>query len=127
MAAKSDSNRSTALTLLAAVLLGSAGLGVSPRAQTPPQGMASTDAKAGQALWTNYSCYACHGYQAQGAVTGPRISTVKLPYEGFASIVRRPYGVMPAFSQKVLNETQLRNIYSYLLTVGRFDEEKKSR
>lgn len=108
----------------AALLLGTAS---SPRAQTKPQSSAPSDVKAGQTLWTRYSCYACHGYRAQGAVTGPRISTAKLPYESFESIVRRPYGVMPAFSQQVLNEAQLRSIYSYLLTVGRFDRQKNPK
>lgn len=64
-----------------------------------------------------YGCYQCHGYQGHGGGAGPRISAPLLPYEAFEQIVRRPYGVMPAYPAELLGEETMRDIYAYLQTI----------
>lgn len=64
-----------------------------------------------------YGCYQCHGYQGHGGGAGPRLSAPLLPYEAFEQIVRRPYGVMPAYPAELLSEETMRDIYAYLQTI----------
>jgi mono/diheme cytochrome c family protein len=61
-------------------------------------------------------CWQCHGFQGQGASAMALINPL-IPYEAFSNQVRRPRNVMPAYSQNVLREEKLRNIYNYLENV----------
>lgn len=68
--------------------------------------------------YVEHACYQCHGYEAQGGgFGGPRIAPDPLPYATFAEVVRRPYGVMPAYSIKVLSDEELKLIYDYVVSV----------
>ncbi len=69
-------------------------------------------------VYLRFGCEQCHGLVGQGGSAGLRLAPEPLPYEDFADIVRRPYGVMPAYSPNVLNETQMRAIYAYLTAVA---------
>lgn len=63
-----------------------------------------------------YGCYQCHGYYGHGASTGPQLSTA-MPFEAFQQVVRKPYGVMPAYSTELLSDEDLRKMYAYLENV----------
>lgn len=59
-------------------------------------------------------CQQCHGVVGQGA-RGPMLAAVKYPYEAFRLFVRRPAGGgMPAFSEDVLPEAELREIFTFV-------------
>ncbi len=77
---------------------------------------AQTAASSGKAkdVYMAAGCFQCHGTAAQGA-RGPTLAAVKYPYEAFRLFVRRPVGGgMPAFSQSVLPEAELREIFAYV-------------
>jgi mono/diheme cytochrome c family protein len=59
-------------------------------------------------------CYQCHGYAAQGGRDGPRIAATALTVQAFIRYVRRPFGAMPAFTEKVLPEQDVTDIHAYL-------------
>jgi mono/diheme cytochrome c family protein len=84
-------------------------------------GASATAAEVGKALFTNYGCYRCHNYEGQGAgissYTGPRIAPTSYSLEQFESIVRKPYGIMPAFSTNVLSDADLKTIYGYISSI----------
>jgi mono/diheme cytochrome c family protein len=61
-------------------------------------------------------CYECHGTVGQGGA-GMRIVPMPLPWLGFQIYVRRPGGQMPAFSEKVLSDAELADIYAFLTGV----------
>src|SRR5215471_21797830 len=89
-------------SILAAVLLAGA-------AQAQPAG----DAERGKAAFLRYGCYTCHGYDAQG-VPGRKLAPNPLPYPAFSNFVRTSPGEMPTFTQKVLPDQDLADIYAYL-------------
>jgi len=52
-------------------------------------------------------CHVCHSNVGQGARSGKRLVDPLLPAEDFYAFVRRPYGVMPPYSPKVLSDRDL--------------------
>ena len=67
--------------------------------------------------YLQFGCDQCHGRVGQGGSAGLRLAPDPLPYEDFADIVRRPYGVMPAYSPNVLSEADMQAIYTYLTSI----------
>lgn len=109
-----------ALWLFMAILLGSfvmsfrsadASDTAAPSAAPPVDNDA---ARRGAELWRAFSCYACHGYEAQGGVSGPHLVDPMRPFEEFQTIVRQPYGSMPPYSPRILSDEQLQLIYAFL-------------
>jgi len=72
------------------------------------------DADAGREAFLRFGCYTCHGYEGQGANTGPRLAPNPLPYEALSNFVRQTSGDMPPFTPATLSDQELRNIYAYL-------------
>ena len=87
-------------------------------AQTPaPQTSAAPagNAETGKKLFVSYGCYQCHGYEAQGSsATGPRLGPKPIAWAAFQRYVRRPTNQMPPFTEKVVTDTDLANIYAFL-------------
>lgn len=78
--------------------------------------IAETD---GRTLYIKFGCHQCHGYEGQGGLlSGPRIAPNPLPLKGFTEILRRPYGVMPAYSDKVISDETLKIIHQYLQSIS---------
>ena len=99
---------------IAALLLGMlAGTGVAIESASAVDGE-QNDARA----FVTYGCHQCHGYMGQGGLlSGPRIVPSELSFEAFAEVVRRPYGVMPAYAPDVLDQRTLRDIYHDLQSI----------
>src|ERR1043166_1692031 len=75
---------------------------------------ATGNAGAGKRLFERDGCYECHGYAAQGGGGGARLGATMMNAQAFSRYVRRPFGAMPAFTQKVLSDQDLIDIYAYL-------------
>src|SRR5215471_18721313 len=87
--------------------------------QVPGSGaaLAAGSPEKGKADFTKYGCYQCHGYLGQGSsVTsnGKVIYNTALPLEAFMSFVRTTNRAMPPYSEKVLPNQDLEDIYAYL-------------
>ncbi len=78
-----------------------------------PAFAADNNAAAGKKLFDHYGCYQCHGYAAQGGA-GARLAPDPKPYEAVTQFVRTTTGAMPAYSEKILPEADLKLIYAYL-------------
>jgi mono/diheme cytochrome c family protein len=89
--------------VLALILASSAG------AQAP-----AGNPESGKRLFEKDGCYECHGHAGQGGRDGPRIAATPLSVQTLIRYVRRPAGAMPAFTEKVLPDAELRDIYAYL-------------
>jgi mono/diheme cytochrome c family protein len=91
------------------LVIGSCG---SAAAQSPaPAG----DAANGQKLYMTDGCYQCHGTVGQGSrSSGPRLAPNPMPYENFATQLRKPANTMPPYTALVLSEAQLADIYAYV-------------
>jgi mono/diheme cytochrome c family protein len=76
------------------------------------------DAANGKRLFMTYGCYECHGTTgAGGGFAGPRIAPDPLPFSGVQSKLRTVSGRMPVYSQAVLKDSEIADIYAYLQSI----------
>ena len=96
--------------LVAAALAGFTG---AARAQDAPPG----DAVEGKRLYLAVGCFTCHGRSGQGgAMNGPApvLAKTQMPFEGFKGQLRSPVNDMPAYSEKVMTDKQVADIYAFV-------------
>ena len=108
-----------ALVMIATAAL----LTMTARAQQPapvPQKPAATgNASLGKHLYQDYSCWACHGYNAQTG-NGPRLLPPRFTEQQFTLYLRTPRTrQMPAYTAKVLSDADAAHIYAYILSLPR--------
>ena len=97
---------------LAMAVLCASGLVVAA-AQVGPQG----DAANGKQIYLRDACFTCHGRSGQGGVfrgPAPILAHTALPFDGFREFVRDPPGDMPAYSEAVLSDKEIADIYAFL-------------
>ena len=83
--------------------------------QTPaPAQPAAGNADNGKRLFAKHTCYYCHGTAGQGGIAGARLAAVARNTQGFIRYVRRPTGQMPAYSEKILSDQDLTDIFAYV-------------
>jgi ubiquinol-cytochrome c reductase cytochrome c subunit len=109
-------NCPAAVTALAAALaLGAVGTKVATAAQEKSSAAASGNAENGKQLFVKDGCYECHGREGQGStMSGPRIAPDPIPFEVLLNYVRKPKGEMPPYTEKVISDKDLADIYAYL-------------
>jgi mono/diheme cytochrome c family protein len=80
-----------------------------------PAATPSGSALKGQQLFQSYGCYQCHGREAQGeAGTGPRLAPKPIPFAALSKYVRQPTGQMPPYTNRVVSDQDLADIYAFL-------------
>ena len=100
-------------TVALAVATFGAGAFVIARAQDVPRG----DAANGKRIYLAVGCFTCHGRSGQGgAYTGPApiLARTALPFDGFKALIRDPSNNMPAYSDAVLSDKDIADIYAFL-------------
>ncbi len=77
------------------------------------------NAQKGKKIFVSDGCYECHGREGQGATqTGaPRIGPPPVPFEVFQSFVRKPINNMPPYTEKVVSDQDLADIYAFLKSI----------
>jgi mono/diheme cytochrome c family protein len=108
-------SRAAALAAAAFVLGGAAldGFGTRARAQDAPRG----DAANGRSVYLKVNCFQCHGRAGQGGAMNypaPPLAKTAMPFEGFKMVVRESMRDMPAFTEAVLADKDLVDIYAFL-------------
>ena len=78
-------------------------------AQAPPGRV-----DAGGALYAKVGCYQCHGNEGQCGLSGPRVAPNPIPYARFLQYVRHPTGEMPPYTEKVLSNQDVADIYAFV-------------
>jgi ubiquinol-cytochrome c reductase cytochrome c subunit len=81
---------------------------------------AAGDAAKGKTAFTKYGCWQCHGFQGQGSVAtsnGKVLAPDPLPWEAFSAFIRTSNTGMPPYSEKVLPNSDLEDIYAYLSSI----------
>jgi mono/diheme cytochrome c family protein len=98
-----------------AVVLSAAALGNAPSfGAAAPQG----DPVKGKANFDRVGCWQCHGREGQGGREGPRIAApVPMAYAALAGFVRTTSGDMPPYTEKVLSNQEMADIYAYLQSI----------
>ena len=76
-----------------------------------PQG----NAEKGKKLFVDRACWQCHGTAAQGGgIAGPRLAGRVSAWPAFTRSVRRPAEEMVPYTEKMLPEPELADIYAWL-------------
>jgi mono/diheme cytochrome c family protein len=86
-----------------------------PQPAHPSQSIAPPNAGNGKRLFMTHFCYSCHGTEGQGGA-GPRLVARATP-DSLVRYVRKPSGVMPAYTSKSISERDLIDIHAYLRSI----------
>jgi ubiquinol-cytochrome c reductase cytochrome c subunit len=92
-------------------------------AQEAPKG----DAAKGKAAFVKHGCWQCHGFEGQGSTAssgGKVLSHTDLPVEGLIAFVRGTNRAMPPYSEQILSDADLTDIYAYLQSVPKPPDAK---
>jgi mono/diheme cytochrome c family protein len=73
----------------------------------------------GAQLFVATGCFQCHANQAQGGMHGPRIGPDPISWPRFAWYVRHPSATMPPYTEQVLPDAALRDVYAFLEALPR--------
>jgi mono/diheme cytochrome c family protein len=107
--------RTRVIVFAAAAVLSAAAFGNAPSfGAAAPAG----DPAKGKAHFDRVGCWQCHGREGQGGREGPRIAApVPMAYAALAGFVRTTSGDMPPYTEKVLSNQELTDIYAYLQSI----------
>ena len=96
------------------VLLG-AQAPASSQANAPQGNAPQGNAENGKKLFVDRACWQCHGTAAQGGgIAGPRLAGRVAAWPAFTRSVRRPAEEMVPYTEKMLPEPELADIYAWL-------------
>jgi mono/diheme cytochrome c family protein len=83
------------------------------------------DLDNGKRVYLATGCFTCHGRAGQGgAYNGPAPALAKtaIPFEGFKMQMRNPSKDMPAYSEVVMSDQEIADIYAFMQSLpGRRD------
>jgi mono/diheme cytochrome c family protein len=77
----------------------------------------AASAEKGKEAFVKHGCFQCHGTVGQGSVAtsgGRVLSNTQLPLEAFIGYVRSTNRQMPPYSEAILSNDDLADIYAYL-------------
>jgi ubiquinol-cytochrome c reductase cytochrome c subunit len=80
----------------------------------------AASAEKGKAAYVQHGCWQCHGFQGQGSIMtsgGKALAPDPMPYEAFAAFVRTTNRTMPPYSETVLSNDDLADIYAYMQSI----------
>jgi len=84
-------------------------------AKTQAQPVPAGTIEKGRLGFVKVGCAQCHGREAQGSpTTGPRLGPNGLPYAAFARYVRAPRLQMPPYTEKILSDADLADLYAFV-------------
>ena len=83
-------------------------------AQAPAAAAPTGNSGNGKLLFSRNGCYQCHGWGGQGGVAGARIAATILSWQGFSRYVRRPTATMPSYSDRLMSDQELADVYAYI-------------
>lgn len=102
------------IAVAASILLLHAGAAA---AQTAPAGSADP----GKAAWARTFCVNCHGASGEGGF-GPDLAGRGLDFAQFQRAVRKPWSIMPAWTEGQLPDETLQLIFGYMAALPRVKE-----
>ena len=87
-------------------------------AQDAPHG----DVATGKRIYLAVGCFTCHGRSGQGgALNGPApiLASTAMPFDGFKGQIRDPSNDMPAYSDAVLSDKDIADIFAFVKSLPR--------
>jgi mono/diheme cytochrome c family protein len=83
-------------------------------AERPETAASPEQIDRGRNTFVRVGCYQCHGREAQGASTGPRLGPNPLPLAAFTRAVRTPRNEMPPYGDRILSDAELADMYAFV-------------
>ena len=80
-------------------------------AQNAPNG----NVASGKKLYETVGCSQCHGLAGQGGAAGPKLID-PTPFPAFIVQLRTPRQVMPPYTERVMTDQQVADIYAHVKT-----------
>ena len=77
----------------------------------------AADAAKGKVAYVKNGCYQCHGFEGQGGQAGAKLAPKPMPEEAFVSFVRTTNRAMPPYSEQILSNDDLADIYAYVASI----------
>lgn len=81
-------------------------------------------AEKGREQFMKSGCWQCHGTWGQGGAAGLRLAPNPKPLAYISAFIRHSNGPMPPYTEKVLSEEELGDIYAYLQSIPASPEAK---
>jgi mono/diheme cytochrome c family protein len=75
------------------------------------------NAQNGRQLFVKHGCYQCHGYEGQGSNAGAKLAPKPMPLTGMIAYVRKPSGLMPPVTAKVVSDQDMTDIHAFLSSI----------
>jgi len=80
-------------------------------------GAVAGDAAKGKIAYVKNGCYQCHGFMGQGGQAGSKLAPKPMPEEAFVNFVRTTNRSMPPYSEQILSNNDLADIYAYVASI----------
>lgn len=80
-------------------------------------GAVAGDAAKGKIAYVKNGCYQCHGFVGQGGQAGAKLAPKPMPEEAFVNFVRTTNRAMPPYSEQILSNGDLADIYAFLESI----------
>jgi mono/diheme cytochrome c family protein len=96
-------------------------------ALAPVAASADGSPEKGKIAMIKHGCSQCHGTIGQGSVitsAGKVLTNTALPLEAFQAFVRTTNRAMPPYSEKILSNEDLADIYAYLQSIPKAADYK---
>ena len=92
--------------------------------QAPSTPHPAGNAERGKVLWQkteHVECFECHGTNGEGAL-GPDLAGRRLTRAQFIHAVRKPWGVMPAYVESQISDSELDDLIAYFASLPSVSE-----
>ena len=83
----------------------------------------AASAENGKVAFVKNGCWQCHGEAGQGGV-GPKLAPDPPPFDALSTFVRTTNRNMPPFSEQILSNNDLADIYAYLQSIPKGRDPK---
>ena len=75
---------------------------------------AAQSVEKGKDGYVKHGCWQCHGFQAQGGITGPSLGPGPKPLAFWEVFLRNTKGPMPPYYEHILSKQDLADIHAYI-------------
>ena len=91
-------------------------LTLSAQTKTPAAVRPTGNAENGKRLYVRNGCFQCHGYDGHGGA-GAKLAPRPIPAVALIAYVRHPSGSMPIYTNKVMSDEELMDVWAFLKTI----------
>jgi mono/diheme cytochrome c family protein len=88
-------------------------------------GAFAASSEKGKMAFIQHGCWQCHGFGGQGGFAGKTLAPDPIAVEAFTAFVRNSDRAMPPYSEAILSNNDLADIYAYLQSIPKAVDYEK--